>query len=400
MRPYENPIPHVVTAIPAQPTPETIMLDSDFGAGELEDLIVRPTQKPWLQWMTGKLPTTTFEATVGWHIQAEVDPDLDEVLASMHTKRYIVQHPPSSNGEAKQVPYWALNAGGTPCSLFVIAYGVPSTREMGNDHQKRFGVAYAWEVVKDKQGQVVTKKTSHEPKRQCRVQFRAFVHELVAQGYQEWFQVNISGYLTDDILAALHSQYRVLDAFDGRMRAQGSNLEAPFWGFSIPCVPGTARFVKPKDGGDGTNIIPMVTHIPERVEDISISYLNAHRIPKDLQKRVREQLLDEAFTWSSMRTLEMYGENPLSLLVHQEGPAPITEEIVAPSLVKTTLPSALPAIPADAITATQVQWITSMCGNNPQVIRAWCEKFQIPDLAYLRSNQFLDLFNLMSQDHQ
>ena len=227
MTPYNQPS-RVITVPTTQSSTSLTPFDTDFGANEAGELIVRPTQKPGLQWMTGKLTTTTFETPVGWHIQAEVDPDLDELLASMQVKRYVVQHPSSSNGEAKQVPYRALNYGGKPCSLFVITYGVESAREMGKDHQKRFGVAYAWEVVKDKQGQVITKKNSHEPKRQCRVQFRALVHELIDKGYTDWLQVSISGYLTDDILAAFNDQYRVLDAFDSRMRGKGSQMTAPF----------------------------------------------------------------------------------------------------------------------------------------------------------------------------
>ncbi len=394
MTTYNQP-PRVITVPTTQQSKGLTTFDTDFGANETEELIVRPTQKPWLQWMTGKLTTTTFETPVGWHIQAEVDPDLDELLASMQVKRYIVQHPSSSNGEAKQVPYWALNAGERPCSLFVIAYGVASSREMDHDHHKRFGIAYGWEVLKDKQGQVIRRRNSTEPKRQCRVQFRACVHELVERGYLEWFQVSISGYLTDDILAAFHAQYRVMDAFDGRMRAQGSDVKAPFWAHSIPFVPGAARFVQPKDGGDGTNIIPMVTQIPRRIEEITIPYLNQHRIPRDLQKRVREHFLDDAFVWSATRSLEIYGEQDAPMSALPAAPLPLEHKTVS-----TPPPMPLPAIPADAISATQVKWIKDMCDNNLVVIQTWCEKFQIPDLTHLRSSQFIDLFNLMSQDHR
>jgi hypothetical protein len=393
MTTYNNP-QRVITVPPTQPSTTFTAFDADFGANEAGELVVRPTQKPWLQWMAGKLTTTTFETPVGWHIQADADPDLDEVLASMNTRCYIVQHP-SDDGEPKLVPYWALNYGGKPCSLFVIANGVESTREMEKDHQRRFGIAYAWQVMKDKQGQVIRKKNSTEPKRQCRIQFRAFIHELVAKGDSDWFQVSISGYLTEDILTAFFNQYRVMDAFDSRMRARGSEIIAPFWGFSIPFVPGDSRFVKLKDGGDGTNIIPMVTQIPKRIEDITNQYLNEHRIPKDHQDRIRERLLDDAFVWSSLRSMEMYGDLPMQMQVVAP---PI--ETTASEPASTPLPASRPAPTKDAISATQVKWIKDTCGNNPAIIQSWCEKFQIPDLSHLHSSQFIDLLNLMSQDHQ
>ena len=131
----------------------------------------------------------------------------------------------------------------------------------------------------------------------------------------------------------------------------------------------------------------MVTQIPRRIEDITTGYLNQHRIPRDDQQRVRERFLDEAFAWSVTRSLEMYGESLTG--VQAITPAPTVETMATP-----------PPTAADAISATQVKWIKDMCGNNPAIIQGWCEKFQIADLSHLRSSQFIDLFNLMSQDHQ
>jgi hypothetical protein len=170
-------------------------LDSAFD-GSAGDEAIKPilNDHPRLQWFNG-LSTTSMEMAVGWHIEADVNPLLDEVAASEGLKRYIVQHKtPAQNGEAKQLPYWALSWGQKPISLFVVSLGLQSKRQM-NKSEDRVGIAYGWEMVRDSQGTVVYKPNSVEPKKQCKLQFRAFVHELVTAGFDEWLQVGIAGYL-------------------------------------------------------------------------------------------------------------------------------------------------------------------------------------------------------------
>src|SRR5579862_7578722 len=96
----------------SQNTTALTTFDGDFGAGEGADFVVKPTQmvNPRIQWMTGKLHTTTMEPAIGGHIPVGVNPTIDEILSRMETKQYIVQHESTDpHGESKQIPYWALN---------------------------------------------------------------------------------------------------------------------------------------------------------------------------------------------------------------------------------------------------------------------------------------------------
>src|SRR5579859_7497139 len=173
-------------------------LDMDFG--DTSDEVVKPTLQanPTLKYMSGNLNTVTFETAVGWHVQADVNPALDELLAARGTKRYIVQH---KSGDVRQKPYWNLNWDGQTCSLIVIAYGVKSSWEMGHRMDDRGGIGYGVGTALDRDGKVqISPKTGH-PKKKPQLQLRAFIHELVGttseDGFNEWFQVSLSNYLVD-----------------------------------------------------------------------------------------------------------------------------------------------------------------------------------------------------------
>lgn len=396
-------------------------LEADFGGGESEDIVIKPTLNPLrLQWMTGRLSTTTLEIPVGWHIEAEVNPHLDEILASLGTKRYVVQHiAPGPNGETRQVPYWALNAGGRSCSLIVIAYGIKSAYEMTYNIQERYGIAYGWEVVRDRQGNAIMKKDSAVPKRRCRLQFRTFLHELAAHGFEEWLPVSLSGYIIDDMLTAFYDQFRVLAAYR-KLRRQ----EAPYWGFAIPMVPGPARLVG-TEPGEQTTIIPMVTTIPKRVEEIDENYLRHYRIARSLQERIRDGLLDRTWEWSIRRSREIEGldtddehhsdtfsgsETATTTIDPSFAETPVhvveAEPSIQPALPHVPVSSAShpgsgsTSLPQDAndppITAVHVNWIKRACHEDAQTIAAWCRIFNVSDLSHLRASQFTELLNRMS----
>src|SRR5579885_2658751 len=256
---------------------------------------------PRLQWFNG-LSTTTMEMAVGWHIEADVNPQLDEVAASLGLKHYVVQHKTTAqNGEAKQLPYWALNFGQRPVSLIVISLGLQSKRQM-NKTEDRVGIAYGWETVRDSQGAIVYKPGTAEPKKQCKLQFRAFVHELVEAGFDEWLQVGITGYLTDCMLEALNDHFRTLEAYSALTEQEaGERRRAPFFGFSLPLVPGPVKMVGPQNG-EKSPIYPMVARIPQQIER---SFVAEHLVPSALIARIRDGLLDEALLWSMERSIEM-----------------------------------------------------------------------------------------------
>jgi hypothetical protein len=351
--------------------------------------VVKPTLQPnpQLMYMTGNLSTTTRETAIGWHVPAEVNPALDELLAERGTKRYIVQH---KTGDVRQKPYWNLNWDGQSCSLIVIAYGIKSSWEMGRHLDDRAGVAYGVGIATDRDGKVQIHPKTGQPKKRPQLQLRAFIHELIGktaeEGFNEWFQVGLSNYLIDFMLTALSEQFRVLNAYNGIMKAKGSTNRAQYWGFSIPTVPGESKDVGPKDG-DQTTIFPMVATIPDLPLNApsTIPYLNSHRIPLHIQQRLRGGLLDETVVWSIQRSQE---------IVEGKQTTTVTEEPIEAQPVE--LPQ-LPSVVDPLIDETQVAWIReSYCGKNQNTINAICQHFQVSDLTQLRVSQYTLLFNQLN----
>lgn len=369
-------------------------LDLDFG--DEGELVVKPTlySNPRLQWFNG-LTTTSFETAIGFHIEADINPLLDETLGGMGVKRYVVQHKsPDKNGEVKQVPYWALSAGGRTCSLFILSYGIKSKNEMNRDVNDRCGIAYGWEVSRNHEGQIVMKKGSNEPKRQCRLQFRAYIHELVQHGFSEWFQVAFSGIITEDVLAALDVQFRVIDVYNAYARGQGTK-SAPFCGFSLPLAPGAVKMVGPKDG-DKSPIYPPVAQVPQQ---LSSEYLRAHLIPGELMQLIRENhVLEDAAAWSIQRSQEIIGEQspteqsqvatPTATVIVDAPPTP-----QPPAIPVVQAPPAAPQLPeADRrLTPKEVDWIRKgYCVNNPNFLKDVCNRFTVAraeDLMLSHYNQ-------------
>lgn len=369
-------------------------LDAAFDGGAGEEAVKPVLQEhPRCQWFNG-LSTTTMEMAVGWHIQKEVNPLLDEVAASLSLKHYIVQHKTTTqNGEAKQLPYWSLNFGQKPVSLFVISLGLQSKRQM-NKTDDRLGIAYGWEVVRDSQGEVVYKPNSEEPKKQCKLQFRAFVQELYAAGFQEWLQVGIAGYLTDFMLDALNEQFRTLEAYGSHTESEsGTRRNAPFFGFSIPLVSGPVKMVGPQNG-EKSPIYPMVAQIPQQIDR---SFLTDHMVPRDLLTRLRDGLLDETVLWSVDRSIEInQGDAMSEEHSSEEGEVVEGTVVVEESADQTSKSAATATARASGVSqlgsgedrpvnAEELNWIVKVyCMNNGSIVQQVCGRFGVEQAAQLR----------------
>ncbi len=368
---------------------DLVALDMHFNDYD-GDQVIKPTlqNNPRLQWFNG-LTTTTFETAIGFHIEADVNPLLDETLSAMSAKRYIVQHKSSNqNGEAKQLPYWAMNWGAQPCSLFVLSYGLKSKYEMNKDVTDRCGIAYGWETVRDREGKIVKKKGSDEPKRQCRLQFRAFIHELVRNGISSWFQVSFSGIITEDVFATLNEQFRVIEVYNSYARAKGFN-NAPFYGFSLPFLPGAVKMVGPKDG-DKSPIYPPVAQVPQHITG---PYLVEHRIPEDLIKRIGDdKVLEDALVWSIQRSQEIVsGTNDQNA----ESSTAVTVTVEENS---SSVPQAVPVVHAAPavleqedrpVNGKELAWIKSgYCIGNSHFLKQVCDRFEVDSPSQLHLSHY------------
>jgi hypothetical protein len=380
-------------------------LAAAFDGGSSGEEAIKPVLKenPRLQWFNG-LSTTDMNMAVGWHIEAEVNPLLDEVATLLGLKRYVVQHKTTGqNGEAKQLPYWSLNFGQKPASLFVISLGLQSKRQM-NKTEDRLGIAYGWEVVRDGQGAVVYKLNSEEPKKQCKLQFRAFVQELYAAGFQEWLQVGIAGYLTDYMLDALNEQFRTLEAYGSHTESEGgTRRNAPFFGFSIPFIPGPVKMVGPQNG-EKSAVYPMVAQIPQQIEK---SFLTDHMIPRDLLSRLRDGLLDETVMWSVGRSVEINQgtatteERPEddvnvveSTVVVEEAPAPASKAAAPSTSARTAAPRQLAAGDDRLVNEEERKWIVNgYCMGTQAYVKTVCQRFGVSTPDQLRLSHYSTLYN-------
>jgi hypothetical protein len=355
---------------------------------------IKPILKehPTLQWLNG-LSTTTMEMAVGWHIEADVNPQLDEAAARLGLKRYIVQHKTAEqNGETKQRPYWALSFGQRAVSLFVVSYGMQSKYQMGRT-EDRLGIAYGWEVVRDAQGQIEYKKDSDEPKKQCKLQFRAFVHELYGAGFLEWLPVAISGYLTDCMLDALNEQFRTLDAYGSHTEAEsGTRRDAPFFGFSLPLVPGPVKMVGPQNG-EKSPIYPMVAQVPQQVDK---PFLTDHMVPRDLLKLIQTELLDETVQWSIERSREI-NLGKASSEDHQDvQPEVVTGTVIVEETGGRGRPGAPQLVSGGdrPVNQEELKWITNgYCMGTQAYVQTVCQRFGVAAPEQLRLSHYTTLYN-------
>lgn len=424
-----------MTITPTPPASQALVPWAGCNEPALTEVVV-PIKEPhpWLTWMTGNLPTVDHqEVPIGWHVHRGVNPPLDELLARLGYKTRTIEHD-SPSGDSEAVEYWSLSTRWdpaqhvwvtVPCSLFLIARGVRDKWEMGDNPQLRDGVAYGWEVVRNKNG--VVYKPDGTPKKQPKVKFRAFVQELLQvsetgelSGFTEWFQASMGGYLVDDMLHVFSSQYRALAASNKALRAEGINEPTPFWALSLPTMPAeTARRVTSKEG-QSKSILPMRSAIPVEAA-ITREYLDRHRIPHALAQRLvgrEEGILLETWAWSIEETEYLLGlkERKTSVANEDEGeiaPANVVDAGPAsappptPQPARTSQPAPAPhpglhrpPAPADDpyISVQQVQILQTLCPQ-PDLLQRWCsgEPYQVPEPSWLRVSQFLDLMQRLSR---
>gem|GEM_PF-100186 len=270
----------------------TIYTDEAFDAFDIdfteEEQASKPiTKEAHLLWFNG-LPTDTSTTAVGWHIEAGVNPFLDEMMEGIGVRQYLVHTRPDKEGETEPQPYWRLREA----SLIIIAKRLQSPLEMKRNLHDRVGLAYAGMPVYDEQGLPVFTQRGKQ-KRQMVLKMRVFIHELVQRGYSEWFPVTLSGYSTGLVFETLAQQYRVLEYYSDYRRAQGKNAVAPFYLFSLPTAPGAMRVVG--TSSDQRSMYPIIARVPKVVDK---AYLRDHLIPIHLIERIREHVLDEAIDWS------------------------------------------------------------------------------------------------------
>jgi len=355
------------------PLSDAIYTDEAFEAFDVdfaeEEQAGKPiTEEVHLLWFNGLL-TNTSTMAIGWHIEAGINLSLDEVMEGMGVHQYLV-HMRSSKGSNKTEPkpYWHLREA----SLIIIAKRLQSPLEMNRSLQDRIGLAYAREPVHDEQGQSVFVKQGKQRQKKV-LKMRVFVHELVRQGYSEWFPVTLSGYDTDPIFDALIQQYRVLEYYSAYRREQGKNAVAPFYLFSLPTAPGAMRTIRASP--DQGSIYPITARVPKVVDKV---YLRHHLIPMHLVERIREHVLDEAVVWSIEESISI-----------NQGRAK-QEKGLALNRLSDEVSNTVSAQEADPlIQQSQVAWLVRQyCKEDQRTISRVCEYFGVSRLEHLRMSQF------------
>lgn len=377
---------------------------------------VEPVKEPnpFLTWMTGNLPTADRrEMPFGWHVHKGVNPPLDALLTHLKYQSHLIEHL-NEKGEGELVEYWALNHRWNgeqnafvlvPCSLFVLARGVKAAREMNKNPHDRDGVAYGWEVVRDKDKHVVTKPDG-SPKKACKVKFRCYIQELLpapdeewksANGFLDWFQVSATGYLCDDLLEVLDSLYRARRAYH-----QLTGEKAPYWGLSNPTQPSQKpRIVKSKEG-QPKSIITIQSLIPSREKDIALDFLSQHRISPALQREIIEgDVLMVAWDWSIQESGYLEGIKPRPTGNQASGedavsvPGTVVREESQAAPAQATLPAIADTDPS--LDASQVMVLTMLCGNDAGRIQGICQEYSVRELTQLRQSQFRTILVRVSQ---
>jgi hypothetical protein len=343
-----------------------------------EEAIAPVTHEVRLQWFNG-LPTTSGKMAIGFHLEAGISSTLDETLVGMGTEQYVVQHKrPDKDGKLAQKTYWALHQ----CSLIVICRGVLSPFQMRGNFD-RLGIAWGLEPVLDDHGQL--KYTGKgKVKTQTVLKLRAFVHELYQHGYSEWLPLTLSGYITDELLDALKTQFNVLKAYADYQRAKGREVGAAFYGFSLPIAP--ASQIKPVGTApDVGQIYPTISQVPEAIDK---EYLVAHRVPIQLRRHISTELLDETINWSIAES-QRISQFP------SDGEAPALPEGSGDPGTQTRLPAGSSRLPE-----VYTSWVSQhYCGGDPHRVAAVCEEYHVSDLSQLSRQQYHDLTERWQAEH-
>ena len=342
----------------------------DFGWTDDDRVVVPITKMARLKWLNG---AATDEQTmaIGWHIECEINPLIDETLEGMGMQRYVVQHRTADKDGNTQKAYWRVH----PCSLIVIAEGVLSSFQM-RDTDERTGIAYAREIERDDSGAAKRYDDGKGNIKMHKVlKLRAFVHEMVLHGYSECLPLTLAGNIVECMLEALGKQIEVLKAFHGL-----TGRKAPFYGFSIPLVPtATRKMVGPKDGQQSP-IYPMLAQVPA---SIGKEYLLQHATPKNLVARIREELLGDTVVWSIEESAKIaQGSDAEGNGEGLNGASP------APQLTASTRDEA----PDPLVKQAHIDWIVSQyCKGNAGVLQAICEHFGVEKVEQLHVSHFHQL---------
>ena len=343
----------------------------DFGWTDDDRVVVPITKMARLKWLNG---AATDEQTmaIGWHIECEINPLIDETLEGMGMQRYVVQHRTADKDGNTQKAYWRVH----PCSLIVIAEGVLSSFQM-RDTDERTGIAYAREIERDDSGAAKRYDDGKGNIKMHKVlKLRAYVHEMVLHGYSEWLPLTLTGNIVECMLEALSKQIEVLKAFHGL-----TGRKAPFYGFSNPLVPAaTRKMVGPKDGQQSP-IYPMLAQVPA---SIGKEYLLQHATPKDLVARIREELLVDTVVWSIEESVKI-AQGSAS---EGNGREALNGASPAPQLAASTRIEASDPLVKQA----HIDWIVNQyCKGNASVLQAICEHFGVEKVEQLHVSHFHQL---------
>ncbi|MBF6615024.1 MAG: hypothetical protein IVW55_18120 [Chloroflexi bacterium] len=198
----------------------------------------------------------------------------------------IVQHrgDEGSLGKPRIVRYCAL----ARASLFVICRGIPSNGQMRNV-ETRWGVAVGWQDGKSI------------------VQFQCFVKELMDEGYFLPFFCSFKGTITDFVLNALRTQYKVLKlANDLRSRYKPDLPALPFYAYDLPLVVSDA----PRSVGkvQAQSIYVPVPVIPQVID---VAYLREHYASTgELEIIEDDDRIGHTVTWSIETSKGFSAEKP------------------------------------------------------------------------------------------
>jgi hypothetical protein len=357
--------------VPDTENAPTDLDDLDFGWSDDDRVVVPITKMARLKWLNG---AATDEQTlaIGWHIECEINPLIDETLEGMGMHRYVVQHRTADKDGNTQKAYWRVH----PCSLIVIAEGVLSSFQM-RDTDERTGIAYAREIERDDSGAAKRYDDGKGNIKMHKVlKLRAFVHEMVLHGYSEWLPLTLTGNIVECMLEALGKQIEVLKAFNGF-----TGRRAPFYGFSIPLVPATTRkMVGPKDGQQSP-IYPMLAQMPT---SIGKEYLLQHATPKDLVTRIREELLTDTLIWSFEESVKIAQGSD----AEGNGEGLNDGSSPAPQLSTSTRNEESDPF----VKQGHIDWIVNQyCKGNASVLQAICEHFGVEKVEHLRVSHFHQL---------
>jgi hypothetical protein len=284
-----NPSRPPITATEAE-TDNDPLFDVGFTRGPAR----RPApalRDPLLQWSTG-LTTEDRRVYVGWLVEAERNPQLDQALAEAGYTFVRIRH-----GSGNIVTHWAVETA----NVFVIAQGAQSIGEMQHTSD-RYGIAFGWrklgaggwELGAGRRG-AATQAPSPKPlapRMQSQLRARVFLRELLAVGYHEPLTLTVKSTLTGDVITALLRQYDVLDALAAfRKASRKPPLNLPFYACSLPLAPGAPVS---RGAAQTKEIAPIVAKTPTPVTK---EYIFEHWTRKDWAA-LAEARLDETVAWS------------------------------------------------------------------------------------------------------